>query len=214
MGDMAVDLDHAAFHLNGIWCSSMLSELAQKPACWTATAIDASQGVYAILSLEATRKAEEPRKTFVRKCNAGAIGYFLISEEDPALDGLYLWALVSISLSPFDGAPILFVWYTDEKRHAFEAMVANGLLPGRKLAEARQGSSLFGGDTEQTLILENLTEKHCTLIIERRGELLEIQPSDSLHRLSPIEVNPSEISNRYRPLELYQIEELDKTDSK
>lgn len=223
MGDMAVDLDHAAFHLNGIWCSSVLSALqnekdsnhaAQKPACWTATAIDASQGVYAVSSLKATRKAAEPRKLFVRECNAGTSDYFLISEEDPTLDGSYLWALVSISLSPFDAAPILFVWYTDEKLRAFEALVANGLLPGRKLTEEVPGSSIFGGDTKQTLILENLTEKHCALIIERRGELFELKPSDSFHRLGPIEVNPSESFKRLGPLEFDQIEELDKTNSK
>jgi hypothetical protein len=163
------------------------NETARKPVCWTVTALDAEKGSYAILPLAATSESSEARKLLIRECSASTRDYFFLSEEDPTLDGSYLWALVSFTLSPFDGAPILFAWYTDEKLSAFESLVADGLLPGRKLAEPKPGSSIVGGDTKQTVILEQLTDKHCTLIIERRGELFELKPSDSFHRLGPIE---------------------------
>jgi len=200
LGDKA-----SALPLNGIWCSSLLSalnsewntnEVAVKPYCWTVTALDADRGMYAVLSLNATSKTKEARKLFVRECDGSTNDYFFIFEEDPALAGSYLWALVSISFSPFDAAPILFVWYTDKKLSAFEALVADGSLPGRKLVEPRRGSSLIGGDTEQTLILEELTEKHCTMIAKRRGELFDLMPSDTLHRLGTFEFREIEESDR------------------
>jgi hypothetical protein len=178
VGDKTVDPSSPL--IAGIWCSSFWEE---NHLCFLVAALDPERGDFEVLPMREGAKASDARKLYLRECSTRNAPYFFVSEEDPALAGSYLWALGSWGISPLDHAPILFLWYTQDRREVFGDLVTKGLLPGRKLAEPKKGSSVQFGSTEQTLVLEGLTEKHCGLIIERRSELFDLRPGDMLQRL-------------------------------
>lgn len=180
MGGAPVGLPNAQLATDGLWCSRQ-----DKSQCWTVSVADAGSGILALAPLREPR-AGEPVRVHVRhavtpKAKPDELGFLILSEEDAVLKGSYLWALAA----PVDPS-LLLVWFPFPQNEAFAAMVGRGELPGRIVAPPVAGrSALFGEKTEQTVILENLTDEHLQLIVDRRGQLFDLSMTFVYERIWP-----------------------------
>lgn len=177
MGGAPVVLPNPQLATDGLWCARR-----DKSQCWTVTVADAHDGV---LQLAPLPRAGEPVRVHVRhavtpKAKPDDLGFLILSEEDAVLKGTYLWALAA----PVDPS-LLLVWFTFPQSEAFAAMVERGELPGRIVAPAAGRSALLGEKTEQTVILEHLTEEHLQLIVDRRGQLFDLSMTFVYERVWP-----------------------------
>lgn len=178
IGAAPVALPTARLATDGLWCSRR-----QKSQCWSVSVADADRGVVALASLREPR-AEEPVRIHVRhavtpKAGPDELGFLILSEEDAVLKGSDLWALAA----PVDPS-LLLVWFPFAQNEAFAGMVRRGELPGRFVAAAGR-SALLGEGTEQTVILENLTDEHLQWIIDRRGQLFDLSMTFVYERVWP-----------------------------
>lgn len=179
LGGAPVALPNAQLAADGLWCSRQ-----NKSQCWTVSVADAGNGILALAPLREAR-ADEPVRVHVRhavtpKAKPDELGFLILSEEDAVLKGTYLWALAA----PVDPS-MLLVWFPFPQNEAFAAMVGRGELPGRIVAPVAGRTALFGEKTEQTVILENPSDEHLQLIVDRRGQLFDLSMTFVYERVWP-----------------------------
>ncbi len=178
LGRAPVALPNAQLATDGLWCSRQ-----DKSRCWTVSIADADNGVLTVAPLRDAR-AGEPVRVHVRhavtpKAKPHELGFLILSEEDAELKGTYLWALAA----PVDSA-MLLVWFPFANNNAFAAMVERGELRGRRVEPAGAGrSGLFGEPTEQTVVLERLTDEYLQLIVDRRGRFFDLSTTAVYERV-------------------------------
>lgn len=179
LGGAPVALPNAQLATDGLWCSRR-----DKSQCWSVAIADADNGVVTLAPLREPG-AGEPVRVHVRhavtpKAKPDELGFLILSEEDAVLKGHYLWALAA----PVD-ASLLLVWFPFADNEIFARMIERGELPGRIVAPAAGRSALFGERTEQTVILERLTDEHLQRIIDRRGQLFDLSMTFVYERVWP-----------------------------
>lgn len=179
MGAAPVALPNAQLATDGLWCSRR-----DKSQCWSVGIADAGNGVVALAPLRGSG-ADGPVHIHVRhalapKARPDELGFLILSEEDAVLKGSYLWALAA----PVDPS-LLLVWFPFAQNEVFARMVERGELPGRIVAPAAGRSALLGERTERTVILEDLSDEHLQMIIDRRGQLFDLSTTFVYERVWP-----------------------------
>jgi hypothetical protein len=180
VGGLPVALPNEQLAMDGIWCSRQ-----QKKLCWSIEAADPKNGIVVLDPVRVGADAAERVRLHVRhavtpKARAEELGFLVLSEEDAVLKGTYLWALAI----PVDSS-MLLVWFPFPQIDAFADMVKRGELPGRIVAPVAGRTAFFGEKTEQTVILEGLTDEHLQLIVDRRGQLFDLSMTFVYERVWP-----------------------------
>jgi hypothetical protein len=179
MGAAPVALPNARLAIDGLWCSRR-----DKSQCWSVGIADADNGVVALAPVRGPHTDGavhvHVRHAVTPKGRPEGLGFLILSEQDAVLKGSYLWALAA----PVDPS-LLLVWFPFAHNEVFARMVERGELPGRIVAAAAGRSALLGEKTEQTVILENLTDEHLQRIIDRRGQLFDLSMTFVYERVWP-----------------------------
>ena len=193
VGDVPVDLEKSHVRWNGIWCElpAAAGNRESGSACWTATVLDPAAGTLS-LKRHFGSDTSEVTTLHVRSTAGNEKGLYFLSEEDRVLKDTYLWAiavpymprLTSSMLAPDH----LLIWFTNDGRDEFAALVEQGKLPGRVTGKREGRSSALGLTVSQTVVLEGLGKEHLELILsERFPKLFGVRMPFILERLGPTE---------------------------